>query len=221
VKTRADWVVTSAIALEVVRHLHERGEKILWAPDRHLGGYVQSKTGADMLLWHGACVVHEEFKALELELLKKEHPRAKVLVHPESPADVIKLADAVGSTTQILKAAQTLDADEFIVATDNGMLHKLKMLMPEKRFIEAPTAGQGATCKSCAHCPWMAMNGLANLAEALEIGANEIHVDPEVARLAYRPIDRMLAFAERRNANVRASGDLAKDSALFKDVGPA
>lgn len=221
VKARADWVVTSAIALEVVRHLHERGEKILWAPDRHLGGYVQSKTGADMLLWHGACVVHEEFKALELELLKKEHPRAKVLVHPESPADVIKLADAVGSTTQILKAAQTLDADEFIVATDNGMLHKLKMLMPEKRFIEAPTAGQGATCKSCAHCPWMAMNGLANLAEALEIGANEIHVDPEVARLAYRPIDRMLAFAERRNANVRASGDLAKDSALFKDVGPA
>src|SRR6266536_2064892 len=217
VKTRADWVVTSAIALEVVRHLHERGEKILWAPDRHLGGYVQSKTGADMLLWHGACVVHEEFKALELELLKKEHPRAKVLVHPESPADVIKLADAVGSTTQILKAAQTLDADEFIVATDNGMLHKLKMLMPTKRFIEAPTAGAGAACKSCAHCPWMAMNGLRNLAHALESGANEIHVDPEVARLAYRPIDRMLAFAERRNANVRASGDLAKDSALFKD----
>jgi quinolinate synthase len=174
-----------------------------------------------MLLWQGACVVHEEFKALELEALKKEHPRAKVLVHPESPAEVIKLADAVGSTTQIIKAAQALDADEFIVATDNGMLHKLKMLMPEKRFIEAPTAGQGATCKSCAHCPWMAMNGLANLAEALETGANEIHVDPGIGRLAYRPIDRMLAFAERRNANVRASGDLAKDSALFKDVGPA
>ncbi len=221
VKARADWVVTSAIALEVVRYLHERGEKILWAPDRHLGAYVQSKTGADMLFWHGACVVHEEFKALELELLKKEHPRAKVLVHPESPADVIKLADAVGSTTQILKAAQALDADEFIVATDNGMLHKLKMLMPEKRFIEAPTAGAGAACKSCAHCPWMAMNGLANLAEALETCSNEIHVDPEIGRLAYRPIDRMLAFAERRNANVRASGDLAKDAALYKDVGPA
>ncbi len=221
VKARADWVVTSAIALEVVRHLHERGEKILWAPDRHLGAYVQSETGADMLLWHGACVVHEEFKALELELLKKEHPRAKVLVHPESPAEVIRLADAVGSTTQIIKAAQALDADEFIVATDNGMLHKLRMLMPERRFIEAPTAGAGAACKSCAHCPWMAMNGLANLAEALETGANEIHVDPEIARLAYRPIDRMLAFAERRNANVRASGDLAKDAALYKDVGPA
>jgi len=221
VKARASWVVTSAIALDVVRHLHARGEKILWAPDRHLGAYVQGRTGADMLLWHGACVVHEEFKALELEVLKKEHPRAKVLVHPESPAEVIKLADAVGSTTQIIKAAQALDADEFIVATDNGMLHKLKMLMPEKRFIEAPTAGASATCKSCAHCPWMAMNGLANLAEALETGANEIHIDPEIGRRAYRPIDRMLAFAEGSKVEVRASGDLARDGALFSNVGPA
>src|SRR6266436_1747314 len=221
VKARADWVVTSAIALDVARHLHTRGERILWAPDRHLGAYVQSRTGADMLMWHGACVVHEEFKALELEVLKKEHPRAKVLVHPESPAEVIKLADAVGSTTQIIKAAQALDADEFIVATDNGMLHKLKMLMPEKRFIEAPTAGASATCKSCAHCPWMAMNGLANLAEALETGANEIRIDPEIARRAYRPIDRMLAFAEERKVKVRASGDLARDGALFSNVGPA
>jgi quinolinate synthase len=221
VKARADWVVTSAIALEVVRHLHERGEKVLWAPDRHLGAYVQSQTGADMLLWHGACVVHEEFKALELELLKNEHPGAKVLVHPESPAEVIRLADAVGSTTQLIRAAQALAADEFIVATDNGILHKMKMLMPEKRFYEAPTAGQGASCKSCAHCPWMAMNGLRNLAQALETGANEIRVDPEIARLAYRSIDRMLAFAGRRSAGVRASGDLAKDGALFKGFGPA
>ncbi|HKB73099.1 MAG TPA: quinolinate synthase NadA [Burkholderiales bacterium] len=221
VKARAGWVVTSAIALDVVRHLHEGGEKILWAPDRHLGAYVQSRTGADMLLWHGACVVHEEFKALELEILKKEHPRAKVLVHPESPAEVIKLADAVGSTTQIINAAQALDADEFIVATDNGMLHKLRMLMPEKRFIEAPTAGASATCKSCAHCPWMAMNGLANLAEVLETGANEVYIDPEIGRRAYRPIDRMLAFAEGNRVKVRASGDLARDGALFRDVGPA
>src|SRR5205809_4852195 len=221
VKARAGWVVTSAIALDVVRHLHEGGEKILWAPDRHLGAYVQSRTGADMLLWHGACVVHEEFKALELEILKKEHPRAKVLVHPESTAEVIKLADAVGSTTQIIKAAQVLDADEFIVATDNGMLHKLRMLMPERRCIEAPTAGASATCKSCAHCPWMAMNGLRNLAHALESGANEIHVDPEVGRRAYRPIDRMLAFAEGNKVKVRASGDLARDGALFRNVGPA
>lgn len=221
VKARADWVVTSAIALDVVRYLHERGEKILWAPDRHLGAYVRSRAGADVLLWHGACVVHEEFKALELELLKKEHPRAKVLVHPESPADVISLADVVGSTTEIIRAAQALDADEFIVATDNGILHKMKMLMPGKHFIEAPTAGHGASCKSCAHCPWMAMNGLANLARALETGVNEIHVDPKIAHLAYRPIDRMLAFAARKKVNVRASGDLAKDEALFHGIGPA
>jgi quinolinate synthase len=134
---------------------------------------------------------------------------------------VIKLADAVGSTTQIIKAAQALDADEFIIATDNGMLHKLKMLMPGKRFIEAPTAGAGASCKSCAHCPWMAMNGLANLAETLDTGANEIQIDPEIGRRAYRPIDRMLAFAERRDVSVRASGDLARDGALFGGVGPA
>lgn len=221
VKARADWVVTSAIALDVVRHLHARGEKILWAPDRHLGAYVQGRTGADMLLWRGACVVHEEFKALELELLKKEHPRAKVLVHPESPAEVIRLADAVGSTTQLLRAAQTLDADEFIVATDNGMLHKMKTTVPGKRFIEAPTAGESAACKSCAHCPWMAMNGLENLAHALETGANEIFVDPEVGRLAYRSIDRMLEFAARKNVDVRPSGNLAKDGALFKNAGPA
>jgi quinolinate synthase len=221
VKARADWVVTSSIALDLVRHLHERGEKILWAPDRHLGRYVQEQTGADMLLWHGACVVHEEFKALELELLKKEHPGAKVLVHPESPAEVIRLADAVGSTTQIIRAAQTLQADEFIVATDNGILHTMKRLMPEKRFIEAPTAGAGAACKSCAHCPWMAMNGLENLARALETGANEIRVDPVIGRLAYRPIERMLEFAAGGNVNVRPSGDLAKDGALFKGVGPA
>ena len=221
VKARADWVVTSAIALDLVRHLHERGEKILWAPDRHLGRYVQEQTGAEMLLWHGTCVVHEEFRALELELLKKQHPRAKVLVHPESPAEVIRLADAVGSTTQIIRAAQQLEADEFIVATDNGILHKMRTLVPGKRFIEAPTAGAGATCKSCAHCPWMAMNGLANLADALESGANEIQVDPETARLAYRPIDRMLAFAAGRSVSVRASGDLAKDAALFQGIGPA
>ena len=221
VKARADWVVTSAIALDLVRHLHERGEKVLWAPDRHLGRYVQEQTGADMLLWHGACVVHEEFRAVELDLLKRQHPRARVLVHPESPAEVIRLADAVGSTTQIIRAAQALAAEEFIVATDNGILHKMRALMPGKRFIEAPTAGSGATCKSCAHCPWMAMNGLANLARTLDSGAGEIHVDPETARLAYRPIDRMLAFAAGRSVSVRASGDLAGDGALFQGIGPA
>jgi quinolinate synthase len=157
VKARADWVVTSAIGLDVVRHLHERGEKMLWAPDRHLGNYIQRETGADMLIWQGACVVHDEFKGTELEALIREHPQAKVLVHPESPESVIALAHVVGSTGQLIRASRDLDAPEYIVATDGGIIHQMRKLSPHKRFIEAPTAGNGATCKSCAHCPWMAM----------------------------------------------------------------
>jgi quinolinate synthase len=221
VKARADWMVTSSIGLEIVAHLHAQGKKILWAPDRHLGEYIREKTGADMLLWQGSCIVHDEFKGIELELLKREHPKAKVLVHPESPAAVVALADAVGSTSQLIKAAQTLDAEEFIVATDNGILHKMRMAAPGKRFIDAPTAGNSATCKSCAHCPWMAMNGLQNLAAALESGANEILVDPEIGRKAYTCIDRMLAFAAARKANVRPGPDLGTEQKLFGGIGPA
>jgi quinolinate synthase len=194
VKARSDWLVTSSCALDIVRALKDKGEKILWAPDKHLGGYIQRETGADIVMWGGSCIVHDEFKAFELEALIKEHPGAKVLVHPESPADVVALADAVGSTSAILKAAREMTAQEFIVATDNGMMHKLRTLNPGKVFIEAPTAGNSATCKSCAHCPWMAMNGLADVARVLETGANEIHVDPALGLLARKPIDRMLAF---------------------------
>lgn len=194
VKARADWVVTSSCALDIVRALKDQDQKILWAPDRHLGSYIQRETGADMVFWNGACIVHDEFKAFELQALKAEHPGAKVLVHPESPADVVALADAVGSTSGILKAAREMDAREFIVATDNGMLHKLRTLNPGKVFIEAPTAGNSATCKSCAHCPWMAMNGLVGLAHVLETGAHEVKIDPALGLRARLPIDRMLAF---------------------------
>jgi quinolinate synthase len=221
VKARADWMVTSSIGLQIVAHLHAQGKKILWAPDKHLGGYIQKQTGADMLLWQGSCLVHDEFKGIELELLKREHPHAKVLVHPESPAAVVALADVVGSTSQMIAAAQTLDADEFIVATDNGILHKMRMAAPGKRFIEAPTSGNSATCKSCAHCPWMAMNGLQNLADVLENGGNEIQVDPAIGKLAVRSIDRMLDFAAQQKAKVRPSGDLAQEQALFSGIGPA
>jgi quinolinate synthase len=194
VKARADWLVTSSCAVDIVRALKDKGHKILWAPDKHLGNYIQRQTGADMVLWNGACIVHDEFKAFELEVLKKEHPLAKVLVHPESPADVIALADSVGSTSAILRAAREMDASEFIVATDNGMMHKLRTLNPGKVFIEAPTAGNSATCKSCAHCPWMAMNGLAGVAQALELGTGEVHIDAALGLRARLPIDRMLAF---------------------------
>jgi len=209
VKARADWLVTSGCALDVVRALTAQGQKILWAPDQHLGDYIRRETGADMVSWQGACIVHDEFKALELELLKKEHPLARVLVHPESPADVIALADAVGSTSAILSAAQRMDATEFIVATDTGMLHKLRTLNPGKTFIAAPTSGNGATCKSCAHCPWMAMNGLADVARALETGAGEVHVDPALGLRARVPIDRMLDFTARLKSGQPAGAMVA------------
>ena len=201
VKARADWMVTSSIAEKIVGHLHAQGQKILWAPDKHLGAYVQKVTGADMLMWNAACVVHEEFKAQQLEELKLMYPKAKVLVHPESPAAVIGMADAVGSTTGIIQAAERFAAQgsrEFVVATDGGIIHQMRKRLPSAHFIEAPTAGKGATCQSCAHCPWMAMNGLHNLIETLE-GApgHEIFVDAEIARKARVPIQRMLDFAKK------------------------
>ena len=200
---------------------YEQGKKILWAPDRHLGNYIQQQTGADMLMWQGSCLVHDEFKSVELDLLRAEHPNAKILVHPESPASVVAQADVVGSTSQLIAAAQSLSAQEFIVATDNGILHKMRMAAPGKRFIEAPTAGNSATCKSCAHCPWMAMNALTNLAEVLETGRNEIHVDPVIGKQAVVCIDRMLDFSAREKAAVRPQGDLAANAQLFQGIGPA
>ena len=194
VKALADWVVTSSVGLDIVERLASRGEKILWAPDRHLGAYIRAKTGADMLLWSGACVVHEEFKFQALADLRRVYPDAGVLVHPESPAAVIDIADRVGSTSQIIRAACELPHDTFIVATDRGIFHKLRKAAPGKRFIEAPTAGEGATCRSCAHCPWMAMNELEALAATLESGDNEIHVDPALGARAMRPLQRMLDF---------------------------
>lgn len=221
VKARADWMVTSSIGLEIVAHLHAQGKKILWAPDKHLGAYIQKQTGADMLLWQGSCLVHDEFKAVEIDLLRAEHPGAKILVHPESPAAVVALADVVGSTSQMIAAAKNMAAQEFIVATDNGILHKMRMAAPGKIFYEAPTAGNSATCKSCAHCPWMAMNALSNLVQVLEQENNEISVDAEIGERAVVCIERMLEFAAAHKARVRPSSDLAKEAALFQGVGPA
>ncbi|NVO06204.1 MAG: quinolinate synthase NadA, partial [Rhodoferax sp.] len=189
---------------DVVSHLKAQGKKILWAPDRHLGAYIQRETGADMLMWNGSCIVHDEFKAFELEALKAAHPGAKILAHPESPAAILALADAIGSTSGILKAAREMAATTFIVATDNGLMHKLRTLNPGKTFIEAPTAGNSATCKSCAHCPWMAMNSLQGLAEVLASGANQIQVDPALGLRARLCIDRMLDFTAQKAASVAA-----------------
>jgi quinolinate synthase len=206
VKARADWVVTSSIALDVVDYLDSQGKKILWGPDKHLGAYVQKKTGADMLLWNGACIVHDEFKANALRELKKQHPEAAVLVHPESPDSVVELADAVGSTSQLIKAAQTLPNQHFIVATDRGIFYKMQQLMPEKSFVEAPTGGNGATCRSCAHCPWMAMNGLKAIEEALlSPSGHEIFVDAALRERALLPLNRMLNFAKEQKVQVKGN----------------
>ncbi len=207
VKARSDWVVTSGIALPIVKHLSEKGEKILWAPDKHLGRYVQKITGAEMLLWQGACVVHEEFKSVALERTRKLHPAAAVLVHPESPETVIEQADVVGSTTALIKAVTEMSNSEFIVATDGGIFHKMKQLAPGKTLIEAPTAGEGATCQSCAHCPWMGMNALQNLKQALEQCDNPIEIDSQIREKAIKPIQRMLDFAKNHQVSLKDKGN--------------
>ncbi len=206
VKARADWMVTSSCALAIVKHLKDQGEKILWAPDRHLGRYIQDETGADMLMWNGVCIVHDEFKGLELDLLKAQHPGAKVLVHPESPKSVVEQADVVGSTSQMLNAVVNMNAQTFIVATDNGMFHRMRQLAPGKTIIEAPTAGKSATCKSCAHCPWMAMNALQGVVSCLEQGTGEIFVDEPIRAQALGCIDRMLDFVKRNPTATQKPG---------------
>ena len=196
VKARADYVVTSSIALKLVSWLGDQGKKILWAPDKHLGHYIQKVTGVEMVLWKGSCIVHEEFKTRALGKLIEENPDAAVLAHPESPDEILELADVVGSTTQIINAAIELPNKKLIVATDSGIFYKMRQAAPDKEIVEAPTHGEGATCESCAHCPWMAMNGLDNLLAVLETGSNEIHVDEEIRVKALRSTQRMLDFAE-------------------------
>ena len=221
VKARADWVVTSSVGIDIVRYLHAKGEPIIWGPDRHLGKYIARETGADMLLWQGSCLVHNEFKATELIQLKEAYPEAKVLVHPESPDSVVALADVVGSTSKLLQSTYEMDADTFIVATDLGILHEMQKRSPTKRFLAAPTAGESASCKSCAFCPWMAMNGLQGIEHCLTHQSGEILMTPELAAAARKPLQRMLDFAESQKQRVASSGDLVKDRALFANIGAA
>lgn len=197
VKARADWVVTSSIAVELIDHLDSLGEKIIWAPDKHLGRYVQKQTGADILCWQGTCIVHDEFKTQALTRLQKQYPDAAILVHPESPQSIVEMADAIGSTSQLINAAKTLPHQQLIVATDRGIFYKMQQAVPDKVLLEAPTAGQGATCRSCAHCPWMAINGLQAIVEALEQGGSkhEVHVEEMLRERALVPLNRMLNFA--------------------------
>lgn len=207
VKARSDWVVTSSSALNIIRHLHEKGEKILWAPDKYLGQYIQEQTHADMLMWQSVCIVHEEFKGQELALLMQEHPDAKVLAHPECPRSVLKLAHFVGSTTGIINAVKQSPAKKFIVATDTGLLHKMQQTAPDKTFIAAPTSGKSATCKSCAHCPWMAMNSLKKIVQCLTEKTNVININAKTGKQAYIPIQRLLDFAAKNQQQIFGNND--------------
>ena len=205
VKARADWIVTSSNAVQIVNHLVAQGKKIIWAPDRHLGQYINNKTGADMILWQGNCVVHDEFKLYELEQLMEQYPDADVLVHPESPESVIAKAHFVGSTKQIIAAGKKSSADILIIATDHGLFYKMSQEVPDKRLIPAPTGGKSATCKSCAHCPWMAMNTLLNLYEALRDSTNMIEVDEAIRQKALIPLNKMLDFSYQQG--ILTAGD--------------
>ena len=203
VKARADWVVTSSIAVDLIEHLKNLGKKILWAPDKHLGSYIRKKTQADIVVWDAACIVHEEFKYRGIQDMRAVYPDAAILAHPESPESVLEIADMVGSTTQIIKAAEKLPNNDFIVATDKGIFHKLKETAPNKNFIIAPTAGNEATCRSCASCPWMSMNTLNAIADSLRKETNEIIVDEMLAEKAMAPLKKMLNFAEAYQLKVK------------------
>lgn len=194
IKARSDWVVTSGSALKVIKHLHEQGNKILWAPDKHLGNYVKNATGADMLIWQGRCVMHEQFKADALMILQKKYPESATLVHPESPQSIVDLATVVGSTTALINAVKNRKEQTFIVATDNGIFHKMHEVAPHKKLIEAPTSGISADCESCAHCDWMALNNLEKLLDALTTAGNEIKIDFQVIKKAQKSIQKLLDF---------------------------
>lgn len=192
VKALTDVVVTSSNAQKIVEAL-PADEKIIFGPDRNLGNYINQQTGRNMLLWDGACHVHEQFSLKEIIRLKKEHPGARVLVHPECKQAVAMLADHVGSTASLLKYAQDSDAREFIVATESGILHEMRRSCPEKTFIAAPPEEAGCACNNCSY---MKLNTLEKLRDCLRDLRPEIHVDPEIAAKAIRPIDRMLALSK-------------------------
>lgn len=191
VKALTDIVVTSGNARKIVDSL-PKDEKIIFAPDRNLGNYINAETGRNMMLWNGACHVHELFSPTKIVELKKQHPRAKVLVHPECPAPVRILADKIGSTAVLLKYATESEAKEFIVATESGILHQMQKDCPEKTFIPAPP--DDSTC-ACNDCAFMKLNTLEKLYNSLRFLEPQIHVDPEIAERARRPIERMLQLS--------------------------
>lgn len=191
VKAHTDIVVTSGNALKIVESL-PKDEKIIFGPDRNLGNYINSLTGRNMLLWDGACHVHEQFSLQRILDLKKENPDAHILVHPECKKFIVAVADKVGSTAALLEYAQTSEARKFIVATESGILHKMRQACPDKEFIPAPA--EDSTC-ACNECSFMKLNTMEKLLRALQTLEPQIHVDEAIVDRARRPIDRMLELS--------------------------
>ena len=211
VKAMSDWIVTSSTAVALGKYLKARGEEILWVPDRHLGGYIADNSESTVYTWPGRCIVHDSFEAAAIAQQKKDMPGAKLLVHPESPADVVALADKVGSTSQLLAFTKTDSADTYIVATERGIFYKMKQANPDKNFIEAAVAQRAEMPLENAECPWMALNSLGKIISALEsTGADRdkhsIEVADDVRVNALKPLDRLLRFAEALK-----KGDLPND----------
>lgn len=192
VKALTDVVVTSTNARKIVEML-PKDEKIIFGPDRNLGNYINSVTGRNMVLWNGACHVHEQFSVEKLIELKKQYPKAKVLAHPECKSVVLKLADIVGSTQALLDFATKSDEQQFLVATESGILHEMQKCNPTKEFIPVPSAD--STC-ACNECNFMRLNTLEKLYVCLRDESNEIVVDKETAKKALKPIVRMLEMSK-------------------------
>lgn len=193
VKAVTDVVVTSTNAKQIVESF-PKDEKIIFGPDRNLGNYINSITGREMLLWDGACHVHEQFSVEKIVELKAQYPNAVVLAHPECKSVVLKLADMVGSTAALLKYAVNSDKQRFIVATEAGILHEMQKKCPQKTFIPAPP--NDSTC-GCNECNFMRLNTLEKLYNCLKYEFPEVTVDPEVAREAVKPIKRMLEISAK------------------------
>lgn len=196
VKAVSDWIVTSSLAVDLADYLKTQGKDIIWVPDKNLGSYIASNTNVEVYCWPGKCIVHDAFIANSLSFMQKEHPDAKVLVHPEAPSEVVALADYVGSTSQILNYVKNSDANEFIIATERNIFYKISQACPKKVLFQAPIASDKGQCISCANCPWMGLNSLEKLIKAIENPLDfSIHVEQNVCNEAVKPLNRMLNFA--------------------------
>ncbi len=202
VKAHSDIIVTSSSAEHIISQIPPE-QKIIFAPDRHLGAYLSRKTGRDMLLWQGACIVHEAFSEIELIKLKAQHPGAPVAAHPECPAHILDHADYVGATSGILKYALASPADTIIVATEPNIMHQMQLKAPHKTFIGAPGADGNCSCNTC---PFMALNTMQKIYLCLRDLAPQIEVPEDIRIAAKRSLDRMLDMAPK----AAPSGDLSK-----------